>query len=194
MLRSSEPKKKIEIDLHQFIAHLISEHQVEIDLRRFVRHLISEQNATRQSIVAYFLSNGKRISEIADTLGMEYFQLYRFIQNENLSGHMTARHGRRLNKKTLAEIKRLLLQKGLTPREIERQLGLASRHPIYCMIAQMRREAEKTAGEFQPRATTETRRCPKHGLVNVWPCVACAAEIGDVPAAEVEDDDDDEDS
>lgn len=31
-------------------------------------------------------------------------------------------------------------------------------------------------GDFQPDESKAVKRCPIHGLVNVWPCVACAAD------------------
>lgn len=146
-----------------------------------------------KKIVAYLLGEGKVISEVAKIIGTEFWPLYRFIRSENLGDAMTARHGRRLSKRTLAEIRRLLMREGCTPVEIQRRLKLRSRTTIYCLLAEMRRAEEKKAGEFQPRETSEVRRCPKHGLLTVWPCVACEAERANVaPAAIVEDEADDE--
>lgn len=93
-------------------------------------------------IVAYLLSQGKQISEVAEIVGIEPWTLYRFIQAEGLSEHMTARHGKRLSENTVAQIKRLLFEEKLSPSEIERRLGLKSRSPIYCLISKMRLQAE----------------------------------------------------
>lgn len=34
---------------------------------------------------------------------------------------------------------------------------------------------ENGGSQFQPRKLSRVRRCPRHGKVSVWPCVACAA-------------------
>lgn len=40
----------------------------------------------------------------------------------------------------------------------------------------IRHRQMRRLGEFQPEESKAVKRCPIHGLVNVWPCVACAAD------------------
>jgi hypothetical protein len=64
----------------------------------------------------------------------------------------------------------------LTLIDIQRKLGLSSRSTIYRLRDMIERRIANEAGDFCPRRLNGAKRCPKHGLVNVWPCVACEAE------------------
>lgn len=66
-----------------------------------------------------------------------------------------------------------LLRAGFGIRRVANAVGVGVR--TVQRRADVLRLAELECGEVEYRRTTRSQACPVHGLVNVWPCVACAA-------------------
>lgn len=66
-------------------------------------------------------------------------------------------------------------------RQIARMVGCSPSQAGFWVIVYREQDARRR-GEIAPRRLNTPRRCPVHGLVNLWPCVACAA-IGANPDA-----------
>lgn len=60
-------------------------------------------------------------------------------------------------------------------REIARRVGCSRSQAGHYVIYWREREARRR-GEIAPRRLNTPRRCPVHGRLSIWPCVACAAE------------------
>ena len=153
-------------------------------------------------VVARLISSGMSVQAIADFLFADVHSVYRLanqirieaekgrrvrrvadgprgkhrVKRVKLEILFPARKGRKVPAEKISEIRRMLLKTNLTPMEIARSLNMKSRSSIYRIRNAMLSKAKKKAGEFQPKEESVVRRCEKHGLVNVWPCVACEAE------------------
>ncbi len=68
----------------------------------------------------------------------------------------------------IEEIRRLIEIEDRGVRETARLLNV-SRGTVWRVVM-----ARRDTGEF--RRLAKPRHCPRHGLVTIWPCVACAAE------------------
>lgn len=62
-----------------------------------------------------------------------------------------------------------------TIREIAKRVGCSRSQAGHWVIFWREREAAKR-GELATRRLNAPRRCPVHGPLKIWPCVACAAE------------------
>lgn len=60
-------------------------------------------------------------------------------------------------------------------REIAKRVGCSRSQAGHWVIFWREREAAKR-GELSTRRLNTPRRCPVHGPLTIWPCVACAAE------------------
>lgn len=60
-------------------------------------------------------------------------------------------------------------------REIARRVGCSVSQAGHWVLSWREREAGR-CGEIAPRRLNTPRKCPKHGRLVIWPCVACAAE------------------
>jgi DNA-binding CsgD family transcriptional regulator len=70
----------------------------------------------------------------------------------------------------------LLVRKGeKSITEIAHLLGLAK-----STVSDERRRQLDRGFAFRPRKRRAPVRCPQHGLVHLWPCIACAAEAAKV--------------
>lgn len=74
----------------------------------------------------------------------------------------------------------LVVDDGLTVREASRQSGL-SKTSVHRFVLKRRKKAVDAAGKFKFETSErgapkpKSWRCPEHGPVTVWPCVACVA-------------------
>lgn len=114
------------------------------------------------------LRRGRRLREVAVELRLPY-SLVRSVAAE--SGEMYA--GRQLDPRQQSEIRRRREEEGQSIREIARAMGLpkskVGRFSRRVFLDVMADEDEVGFVDASPR------RCPVHGMVTVWPCVACAA-------------------
>lgn len=114
------------------------------------------------------------IAQTADRLQATYWDVYRVVRFLELQ--LPPCRGRKIPPEKAKRINELLTRTNKSPSDIQRELGLASRSTIYRARDKMRRRAERKAGAFQPIRSQKPKRCPVHGLVHVWPCVACMAQ------------------
>lgn len=126
-------------------------------------------------IVGILLREGWTVAQIATSLGRSYVTVYGWIRKYEIP--MPPRSGRRQSKKQRAEIRRLLMSSDLSHKEIAERVG-CSKHSVWLRAEEMRKKQTDKAGDFQPKQSNVAKRCPVHGLVTVWPCVACAALSG----------------
>ena len=134
----------------------------------------------RQTIEELLNVEGRTIKEIAAFFETDYFDVYKFIQTEQIPV-LFPKSGRRIPAEKMAEAKRLFLESNMPILEIANRLGLSSRSSIYCLRDRIQRETQREAvaeEEVDGRSfkdVSEVRRCPEHGKVTTWPCVACEA-------------------
>jgi transposase len=114
------------------------------------------------------------LQEISEILRESYGAVYSFVKKNFIQ--LPPGRGRKFPAKR-KEISRLLLESDLSTRAIARRVGVSQRTVCY-HAKKIRVENHREAGEFQPVELQEVRRCPVHGLVNVWPCVACESSKG----------------
>ena len=136
-------------------------------------------------IVEELLNIEKRtIAQIASFFETEYFCVRKFIEQKGIP-ILVAKSGRPIDAKLKAEAERLLTQTNLSIFEIQKRLGLKSRHTIYLIRERLEREQMRLAViEEQENGLSfvdtpqrqELRRCLEHGKVSVWPCVICEAQ------------------
>ena len=126
--------------------------------------------------IQVLLNAGRTASEIARIMGVTRWVVLHRIRRGGLT--MPPKRGRHMDAERHREVMRLLETTNLSHREIARRVG-CSQHAVSYRGRKLRERAKirlLTAGEFQPKKTSEPKVCPKHGRVHVWPCVACAAE------------------
>jgi hypothetical protein len=108
-------------------------------------------------------------SQIAQRAGLTYWETYRRARRAGAplrSAHLSARQ------------RLVVVEKLLTTNARYGEIAAAARcsRSTVCKIAiDLRRRQSKRAGDFQPQQLTKPRRCPVHGPVTIWPCVACNA-------------------
>lgn len=145
-------------------------------------------------IVARLVSGGLTIQRVADFLHSDYGTVYRLVHairrevEDGVKLHrgrkracvrqsivLPQKSGRRLPQDKLAEVRWYMERTNHTPSEIARLVGLKNRHAVYKLKDEMTRQAYDEAGNFRP-CKCKGKRCPVHGVVELWPCVACEAE------------------
>ena len=121
------------------------------------------------------LIQGATVQQIADEVGKSYVETLAMIRRWR--DELPPKRGRLRSDATDRRIMELLQTTDLSQREIARRVG-CSQHAVHCRYRRIksrsRREVD-SVGEFRPVEVTRRTRCPVHGTVTVWPCVACAA-------------------
>ncbi len=114
---------------------------------------------------------GLSVRQIADETGVTWWRIYKYAK----------RHGIALWSKRLPltlgqqdEAARLVETDGMSMAKAAAILG-ASEMQVWRVIQRRRAESVSHAGVFRPIRIREGKRCPRHGLVYYWPCVACQA-------------------
>lgn len=97
---------------------------------------------------------------------------------------LAAEHNLPRRRRALPRVRRekagqLFDQATLSTRQIARAVKAAkstiARWRRVYLDRQAQAEDSASAALFRPRRLRKARHCPVHGLVQVWPCVACAA-------------------
>ena len=73
-----------------------------------------------------------------------------------------------------SEAARLVEIEGLSMSSAAQRIG-ASEMQVWRVVSRRRSDAVAQVGEFRPKRIRGGRRCPRHGIVYWWPCVACQA-------------------
>jgi transposase-like protein len=111
------------------------------------------------------------VAEVAARFGMTRWQVYAWARKRGLP-----LRGRWLTAEEKVEIIRLVERQGLPIKRAAAKAGVG-RMQAWRLIQNHRDQLLAEATEdLVPKKLAEPRRCPRHGLVRLWPCVACAAE------------------
>lgn len=121
-------------------------------------------------IMARLRSGDGRIPEIARELGVSYWTVYEVARRSGLPYI-----GRHLTAKEKQQIRVLVESDGITGREAAKQIGRAKTTVCRYIAARRQKIVDSVGGSVRPKPTKTPKRCPVHGLVMLWPCVACAA-------------------
>lgn len=113
------------------------------------------------------LAQGKTLAQAGEKIGRKKSFVHKFAVRHRI----TRRRRKELSPRTDAAIRRRLREARHTLRRIAALCGVS----VKSVWLRSRQELDR-AGEFRPRGIRVARRCPRHGLVKLWPCVACAAE------------------
>jgi transcription initiation factor TFIIIB Brf1 subunit/transcription initiation factor TFIIB len=114
------------------------------------------------------LAKGKTLDQAGRTIRRSKSTVHRLAVR-----HRIARRRRReLPKQKDAAIRRRLAESRHTLRRIAELVRGVSYKSVWRRYQHMIDAGQ----EFRPKGIRAPRRCPRHGLVRVWPCVACAAE------------------
>ena len=128
---------------------------------------ISEQSKIQ--ITKILILENLTLQEISEIFEEPYRAIYHRVKKNLIQ--LPPSRGRKYPSKR-KEILRLLLDSDLPTRAIARRVGVSQRTVCY-HAKKLRIANRREAGDFQPVELDVVRRCPVHGLVNVWPCVAC---------------------
>lgn len=123
-------------------------------------------------IVKILILENFTLQQISEIFHDPYRSIYELVKKNLIN--LPPSRGRKYPSKR-KEILRLLMDSDLSTRAIARRVGVSQRTVCY-HAKKIRIANRREAGEFQPRELSQPRRCPIHGLVNVWPCVACESE------------------
>lgn len=119
------------------------------------------------SILRELHSQGEPLATIAERLNCSVATVSQFALMNGLR-----------RKQTLTDDQKQEIQKladAYPVREIARRVQCSRSQAGHYVIFWREREA-KRRGELSTRRLNTPRKCPKHGRITIWPCVACAAE------------------
>lgn len=114
---------------------------------------------------------GMSVRQISSRTGVTWWRVYKYARRHGIA-LWTKRPP--LTTGQQAEAARLVEVDGLTMAAAAQRIG-ASEMQVWRLLVRRRDEALARAGEFRPKRLRQGRRCPRHGIVHVWPCVACHA-------------------
>lgn len=138
----------------------------------------------RRDIVEEMLNiEGCTFQQVADFFEVDYYRAYLFAKRERIEVRVP-KSGRRIDPKKKQEAMKLLETTNMGVLAIAKLLGFRSRSSIYAWRNSLRKQKEREAVSEERnglsfseiRQKEQSRRCPEHGKVNVWPCVMCEAK------------------
>lgn len=121
------------------------------------------------------LESGLRPIEIARQLSLPYIRIHSIARERGM--RFTGKH---LTDEEKQEVQRLRELHGYTVRLTAQELGLSKTAVGRASRAQFLKVQDQGGTEVKPEVVKETKRCPIHGRVTLWPCVACAAIRGPI--------------
>lgn len=127
--------------------------------------------ALMRDVVIAMLIEGLRPIEIARRLSQPYEVIHSIAKDSGI--RFTGKHLTDDDKK---EIQRLRELHGYTVRLTAQELGLSKTAVGRWSRARFLKVQDQGGTEVRPQELKSPRRCPRHGLVRIWPCVACAAD------------------
>lgn len=123
-----------------------------------------------RELVLQMLRSGKRPFEIARSLSLPYETVHTIASESGI--HFPGKH---LTEDQKKELRRLRELEGLPIRTIATRMGVSK--TTVGRWSRLRYIAiQSEGGKFQPEMLKVPKRCPRHGLVRLWPCVACNAD------------------
>ncbi len=132
--------------------------------------IATETEANYHADIMRMLTDGMRPFQIANQLGLTY----EFVHTICFASEIRYA-GRHLTQAMKDEIRRLREIEGLPIRKIAQRLGVSK--TVVGVWSRRRYLAVQRQGgtTVVPVPLKTPKRCPVHGLVRLWPCVACAA-------------------
>ena len=116
------------------------------------------------------LRDGQRMADIARELKLPYSVV------QQVAGSSRIKYvGKRLTDKQKEIIRRLREEQDCSIRIIAKKMKLPKSKIGRAVKANFDREVSDGGTEVAPQQMPKPKRCPVHGLVTLWPCVACAA-------------------
>lgn len=124
-----------------------------------------------EELVCRMLRGGLRPFEIATRLSLSYDLVQKICRDSGIPYS-----GRHLTDSEKREIRRLRELEGLPIRTIAGKVGRSK--TVVGLVVRRRFLAVQDQGgkQIRPEFLKVPRRCPRHGLVRLWPCVACQAD------------------
>lgn len=124
-----------------------------------------------RDVVLNLLRQGFRPIQIASKLSLSYEVVH------EIAFHSGIRYpGKHMTDAERVEVKRLRELEGLPIRAIAIRTGLSKTTVGNYSRRQFLKIQNQGGNEVAPEFLKVPRRCPRHGLVRLWPCVACAAD------------------
>ncbi|WP_145176800.1 hypothetical protein [Rubripirellula lacrimiformis] len=117
------------------------------------------------------LQDGERLGDIANTLGVTYGTVHAIAIESGIRYS-----GKHLTAAEKAEVNRQRIIDGRSIRQIAAAMGLPKSKIGRCVQSQFSRVVDTGGTHVSPRNLRRPKRCPEHGLVRLWPCVACEGE------------------
>ena len=124
-----------------------------------------------EELVLRMLRDGLRLFEIADRISISYDHVQEIASR---SGIQYA--GKHLSDSQKQEIRRLRELEGLPIRTVAVQLGVSKSTVGRWSRARYLNVQDEGGTEVQPEMLKQAKRCPRHGMVRLWPCIACQAD------------------
>lgn len=127
---------------------------------------MKEETARTLARLRSLLARGKTLEQAGRQIKRSKSAVHRLAVR-----HRFGRRRRDLPPKTDAEIRRRLRAARHTLRRIA-ELSRVS----FGSVSRRSRQMTDRGSTFRPKGIRVPRRCPRHGLIKIWPCVACVAE------------------
>ncbi|TWU66433.1 helix-turn-helix domain-containing protein [Crateriforma conspicua] len=124
-----------------------------------------------KDLILSLLQQGKRPFEIANQLSLSYDLVQEICQESGI-----LYPGKHLSDSEKQTIRRLREQEGLPIRAIAIRMGRSKTAVGVHVRRRFEKVQDEGGTEVKPKMLKVPRRCPRHGLVRMWPCVACAAD------------------
>lgn len=124
-----------------------------------------------RDLVLSLLRQGLRPFEIANRLSLPYEVVH------EIALHSGIRYaGKHLTPEEKEQLRRLRELEGLPIRKIATQMGIGKSTVGRWSRARFLKVQDEGGKAVRPAELKTPKRCPRHGLMRLWPCVACAAE------------------
>lgn len=124
-----------------------------------------------RDMVLRLLANGERPFEIASRLSVSPWAVRKIARESGLPYG-----GKHLTPDEKKEIKRLREIEGLPIRTIAARIGKSKSAVGNVSRRQYLKVADQGGTVARPEMLKTPKRCPRHGLMRLWPCVACLAD------------------
>jgi hypothetical protein len=124
-----------------------------------------------RDVVLVLLRQGMRPIQIASRLSLPYEAVHEIAFSSGIRYP-----GKHMTEAEKAEVKRLRELEGLPIRAIALRIGVSKTTVGNFSRRQFLKVQSQGGDEVAPEFLKVPKRCPRHGLVRLWPCVACAAD------------------
>ena len=123
-------------------------------------------------IVKFLILENFTLQKISEITGEKYHCIHYLVRKNLMT--LPPMRGRYAGESKRKQIRRLLLETNASVRVIAAEVGVSHRTVCY-HAKKWRQNQEREAGSFQPVNLSQPRHCKIHGMVTIWPCVACEA-------------------